>query len=64
VQISSIIQGALSLIGYSGEINIISAANSIPRYVMGEPSRAKQILGWAADSDPSEILKGMILARL
>jgi GDPmannose 4,6-dehydratase len=64
VQISSIIQGALSLIGYSGELNITSAANSIPRYVMGEPNRAKEILGWAADSDPSEILKDMILARL
>jgi GDPmannose 4,6-dehydratase len=63
-QVSEIIQESLSLVGYIGEIDILSEAQSVPNYLKGNPQKAKDILNWSAKKNPSQVLSEMVCAIL
>ncbi len=62
-QISTIVKDALMSMGYSGNLKVSSSTTDIPNYVMGDPGKAKEILGWAATSSPGDVLKDMVLKQ-
>lgn len=59
-QVSEIIRKALSLVGYGGELQILSESRVIPGYLKGQPRKARDVLNWTAKKSPSEVLSEMI----